>query len=95
MSRLGRRAKLTDYIRGVDGEEVQDEGFNLANARRRSNSSSYTAGLKDFKTKFETLETEPVFEENIHGAEEMPEAHRVNTESTDGSVDEDDTKSKA
>ncbi|TVY62286.1 hypothetical protein LSUE1_G007080, partial [Lachnellula suecica] len=75
---------------GVDGEEVQDEGFNLANARRRSNSSSYTAGLKDFKTKFETVETEPVFEEDIHGAEELPETRRVNTSSSDGSVDEED-----
>jgi hypothetical protein len=78
-------------IRGVDGEEVQDEGFNLTNARRRSNSSSYTAGLKDFKTKFEHVEADPVFEEDIHGAEEkLPETTRVNTESSDGSVDEDD-----
>lgn len=79
----------------MEGEEVQDEGFNLANARRRSNSSSYTAGLKDFKTKFETLETEPVFEEGIHDAPEedeegLPETRRVNTESSDGSIDEDD-----
>ncbi|KAH8685986.1 hypothetical protein BGZ60DRAFT_106155 [Tricladium varicosporioides] len=77
---------------GVDGEEVQDEGFNLNNARRRSNSSSYTAGLKDFKTKFEAVETEPVFEEGIHGAveDELPETRRVNTESSDGSIDEED-----
>jgi hypothetical protein len=77
--------------RGVNGEEVQDEGFNLANARRRSNSSSYIAGLKDFKTKFETIETEPVFEEGIHDApdeEELPNARRVNTESSDGSTDD-------
>lgn len=85
---------LLTHNRGVDGEEVQDEGFNLANARRRSNSSSYTAGLKDFKTKFETVETEPVFEENLHGAgeedtEELSETRRVNTESSEGSIDED------
>lgn len=80
---------------GVDGEEVQDEGFNLANARRRSNSSSYTAGLKDFKTKFETIETEPVFEEGIHDApDESEEVRRVNTESSDSSVEDDkDAKS--
>jgi len=79
---------------GVNGEEVQDEGFNMANARRRSNSSSYTAGLKDFKTKFEQIDPEPVFEESLHGAElEFPETTRVNTESSDGSVDEED-KSK-
>ena len=64
----------------------------MANARRRSNSSSYTAGLKDFKTKFETVEHDPVFEEDIHGPVEddqaLAEAHRVNTESSEGSVDD-------
>ncbi|TVY24347.1 hypothetical protein LHYA1_G006365 [Lachnellula hyalina] len=80
---------------GVNGEEVQDEGFNLTNARRRSNSSSYTAGLKDFKTKFEHVEPDPVFEEDIHGAnlEELPQTRRVDTnstESSEGSIDEDD-----
>jgi len=88
-----RTRNKADLDRGVDGEEVQDEGFNLANARRRSNSSSYTAGLKDFKTKFETVETEPVFEEDIHGAEDaedFPETRRINTESSEGSVDDDD-----
>ncbi|KAH8821016.1 hypothetical protein F5884DRAFT_766277 [Xylogone sp. PMI_703] len=76
---------------GVEGDEVQDTGYNLANARRRSNSSSYAAGLKDFKTKFEEIETEPVFEEQLHGpdSEEYP-ATRVVTESSEGSVDEDD-----
>lgn len=80
------------FCRGVDGEEVQDEGFKLANARRRSNSSSYTAGLKDFKTKFETIEQDPVFEEDIHGPadseESLSEARRINTESSDGSIDD-------
>lgn len=62
----------------------------MANARRRSNSSSYQAGLKDFKTKFEHIETEPVFEEEIHGAssadlEDLEHARRVNTESSEGS----------
>ncbi|KAG9246442.1 hypothetical protein BJ878DRAFT_497047 [Calycina marina] len=87
---------------GVNGEEVQDEGFNLTNARRRSNSSSYSAGLKDFKTKFETVEREPVFEEELHGAitedAEEPELHeavRVNTESSETSSFEEDDKSKS
>ncbi|KAG9237540.1 hypothetical protein BJ875DRAFT_453424 [Amylocarpus encephaloides] len=82
---------------GVNGEEVQDEGFNMANSRRRSNSSSYTAGLKDFKTKFEQIETDPVFEEDIHGAveedAELPDARRVNTESSVSSNDDDEKKS--
>ncbi|EPQ67865.1 BgtA-20518 [Blumeria graminis f. sp. tritici] len=38
---------------GINGEEVQDEGFNFTKIRRRSNSSSYSPGLQDFKTKFE------------------------------------------
>lgn len=82
--------------RGVDGEEVQDEGFNMANARRRSNSSSYTAGLKDFKTKFEQIETDPVFEEDVHGAmsEELPETTRSNTNSSEASSVDEDVKTK-
>ena len=38
------------------------------NARRRSNSSTHANALGDFKTKFETLEVDPVFEEGYHGA---------------------------
>lgn len=45
---------------------MQDYGYTFTNARRRSNSS--TQGLNDFKTKFETVEPEPVFEEELHGA---------------------------
>lgn len=44
---------------------MQDYGYNFTNARRRSNSS--TQGLTDFKTKFETVEPDPVFEEELHG----------------------------
>ena len=45
---------------------MQDYGYNFTNARRRSNSSSQTLG--DFKTKFEGVENDPVFEEELHGA---------------------------
>lgn len=58
---------LTQAPRGHPGDEAQDYGYNFANARRRSNSSSH-GGLGDFKTKFETVETDPVFEEAYHGA---------------------------
>lgn len=44
---------------------MQDYGYTMNNARRRSNSS--TQGLSDFRTKFETVEPEPVFEEQLHG----------------------------
>lgn len=56
--------------RGNAGEEVYDQGFNMANARRRSNSSSFGNNLHDFKTKFDVNEPEPVFEESLHGPEE-------------------------
>lgn len=72
---------LTSKSRGLDGEEIQDAGFNMTNARRRSNSSSYAAGLKDFKTKFEQRDEEVVFEEDIHGvaASEGPSLSRTET----------------
>jgi len=62
----------------------------MANARRRSNSS--TLNTKDFKTKFETIEPEPVFEEELHGP--IGEAlEKQSTASTDKSVaDEDEDK---
>ncbi|RYP54702.1 hypothetical protein DL770_010948 [Monosporascus sp. CRB-9-2] len=54
---------------GGMGEEIVDEQFNFANARRRSNSSGYSNHQMDFKTKFEFNEPEPVFEESVHGPE--------------------------
>lgn len=70
----------------------------MSNPRRRSNSSSYAAGLKDFKTKFEHND-EPVFEEHLHGpeAEDEIDGHaveRVNTESSIGSIEEEDIAKK-
>ena len=71
----------------------------MANARRRSNSSSYASGLKDFKTKFEQIDAEPVFEEELHGpsAEDAADFKRVMTtdsEESNGSVDEEDKARK-
>jgi len=48
---------------GHPGEEVVDVAHNMTNPRRRSNSSGHTRGAKDFKTKFEIVEPEPVFED--------------------------------
>ncbi|KAI0399332.1 hypothetical protein F4802DRAFT_52496 [Xylaria palmicola] len=83
---------------GNIGEEVVDEQFNLANARRRSNSSGYSNHLHDFKTKFEFNEPEPVFEESLHGpaAEEEDDNALTKTEtssSTSSSVDDKHRKS--
>ncbi|EDP49959.1 F1F0-ATP synthase regulatory factor Stf2, putative [Aspergillus fumigatus A1163] len=51
--------------RGRSGEEVQDYDYTFTNARRHSNSSSQ--GMADFRTKFETIEPDPVFEHRLHG----------------------------
>ncbi|KAI9883193.1 MAG: hypothetical protein M1823_005050 [Watsoniomyces obsoletus] len=51
---------------GREGDEVQDYGYNFTNPRRRSNSSGHHP--VGFKTKFETIDQEPVFEEELHGA---------------------------
>lgn len=55
----------------------------MTNARRRSNSSVETA--KSFKSKYETIDQEPVFEEEIHGDGGIN--HYTNT----GAVEEIDT----
>ncbi|KAL4789024.1 hypothetical protein BDV19DRAFT_40458 [Aspergillus venezuelensis] len=66
----GRSLFLQEYAlmplnRGRSGDEVQDYEYSFMNSRRHSNSSMQeTSG---FKTKFETVEPEPVFEEDMHG----------------------------
>jgi hypothetical protein len=65
--------------------------FSINNARRRSNSSTHN--MKDFKTKFETIEPEPVFEEEIHGPMGA-ELDKQSTTSTDKSVEEEDANNK-
>ena len=54
--------------RGHSGAEALDGGFNFANPRRRSNSNG---ALKDFKTKFDVNEQDPVFEEVVPEDEEQ------------------------
>jgi hypothetical protein len=71
--------------RGNAGDEVVDQDFNFTNARRRSNSSSISSNLENFKTKFEVNEPEPVFEENM-GPEE--EEEKMESSSSGTSVDE-------
>ena len=77
--------------RGAAGDEVEDIRPNMAYARRRSNSSTHN--MKDFNTKFETIEADPVFEEEIHGpmGEEL---EKQSTTSTDHSVAEEDNDKK-
>ncbi|KAI4087573.1 MAG: hypothetical protein LQ344_006691 [Seirophora lacunosa] len=88
---------------GTPGEEGQDYGYKFTNARRRSNSSSHGHAISDFKTKFEAVESEPMFEENFHGVpgEELEAEHRglAKAESADStssvSVDDGEHAKKA
>lgn len=66
-------------------------GYNIANARRRSNSS--TNPTRDFKTKFETVEPEPVFEEELHGPMGA-ELDKESTTSSSNTVEEEDASKK-
>ena len=77
----------TFHHRGRPGDEIEDHtNYTMANPRRRSNSSSQAKGVKDFKTKFEEIEPEPVFEASEMGAEE-PALEHQSTTSSDNSND--------
>jgi hypothetical protein len=80
----------SDLNRGREGDELDDSTYNMVNARRRSNSSTYAA--KEFKTKFETVEPEPVFEEELHGP--MAELDKQSTNSSEKSIEEEDSADK-
>ncbi|KAI9811483.1 MAG: hypothetical protein M1827_005466 [Pycnora praestabilis] len=84
---------------GRSGDEVQDYSFQLNNPRRRSNSSSHGHTMKDFKTKFETVDPEPVFEEEIHGAHIDDDGLKLEKEdsadsTSGGSIDEEELAKK-
>ena len=85
--------------RGRSGDEMQDYGYKFTNTRRRSNSSGQ--GLGEFKTKFEAAETDPVFEEQYHGAaggveeeENLSLEKEESAESTSGASVEDEEHAK-
>ncbi|KAI5286485.1 hypothetical protein KEM55_000283, partial [Ascosphaera atra] len=50
---------------GLPGDEMEDYGYSFVKARRHSNSGNHD--IQGFKSKFEVVEPEPVFEEAIHG----------------------------
>ncbi|KAF2178112.1 hypothetical protein K469DRAFT_643285 [Zopfia rhizophila CBS 207.26] len=81
---------------GRDGDEIEDYTYNMNNPRRRSNSSTHAHGLKDFKTKFETVEPEPVFEEELHGpvGAELDKESTASSANSAQSVEEEDTNKK-
>lgn len=88
-------ALILTIDRGREGDEVHDYGYNFANNRRRSNSSSHALG--DFKTKFEAADADPVFEEELHGptdddiekASTLSKEESIDSSTLGGSVDED------
>lgn len=69
--------------RGTVNDDIADEQFTFTNSRRRSNSSSFSHHVSDFKTKFEVNEPEPVFEESLHGPEEEDHEDLTKTDSSE------------
>lgn len=74
------------------GDEVVDENFTFVNPRRRSNSTGYANQLRDFKTKFDVNETEPVFEEALHGPSDDDGDDLSKTETSESGRSEEDDK---
>lgn len=87
MSLLHTLARVTSFSdnqnRGSFSDDIADDDFKFTNTRRRSNSSSFSHHVSDFKTKFEINEQEPVFEESLHGPQE--EEENDNLSKTDSS----------
>ena len=83
--------------RGKDGDELEDYAYNPTKPRRRSNSFSAAPGHNVIKTKFEHIEPEPVFEEELHGpsADDMAGYEELEKSSTgSASVDDEDVEKK-
>lgn len=85
----------TDFCRGTVADDADDSGYNFVNARRRSNSS--TQALNDFKTKFEQIDQEPVFEEELHGPndDDYEQASTLSKEDTNSSNASEDSEESA
>ncbi|KAF2142575.1 uncharacterized protein K452DRAFT_286998 [Aplosporella prunicola CBS 121167] len=83
--------------RGRDGDELEDYTYNMTNPRRRSNSTGLHT-MKDFKTKFETIDPEPVFEEEVHGPtvehNDLEKMSSGGSSNSENSVQEDDQVAK-
>lgn len=54
----------------VGDEVIDDDEFHFAKARRRSNSSSISNHQRELRSKFDMNDTEPVFEESVHGPDD-------------------------
>ncbi|KAL2352776.1 hypothetical protein BJ546DRAFT_1079391 [Cryomyces antarcticus] len=77
---------------GREGDEIDQYAYNMTNPRRRSNSFSKAPGHNEFKTKFETIESDPVFEEELHGptADDVLDLEKQSTHSSSGSAEEEE-----
>ena len=69
---------------GTEGVEQHDYDYSFTNARRRSNSSGHQ--LRDFKSKFEVIEDQPVFNVRLHGPVEDEHDIAENTSISDDSL---------
>ncbi|KAF2399090.1 hypothetical protein EJ06DRAFT_549807 [Trichodelitschia bisporula] len=79
---------------GPPGAEIEDADIEIHHTkpRRRSNSSTHLKTSGSFKTKFETIEPEPVFEMSEHGPldDDSEKLSLAQSESNAGSVQEED-----
>ncbi|GAB7356909.1 hypothetical protein MBLNU459_g7765t1 [Dothideomycetes sp. NU459] len=72
---------------GKQMDELEDFSYNPTKPRRRSNSFSVAPGHDNLKSKFEHVEHEPVFEEEIHGASALDFENELEKQSTSSSMD--------
>jgi len=68
-------------------DELEDFSYNPTKPRRRSNSFSVAPGHDSLKSKYETVEQVPVFEEEIHGASALEFDNELEKQSTSSSMD--------
>ncbi|KAK5688929.1 hypothetical protein LTS10_000909 [Elasticomyces elasticus] len=88
---------------GRAGSELEDEDYNLVKPRRRTNSFSAAAGHSALKTKFEALDPEVFYEEDVHGpmqgdvadGNELEKMSTTSSADTTGSVDEEEAAAGA
>jgi hypothetical protein len=68
---------------------MQDMPVNMTNMRRRSNSSTAAHSAATFKSKFELVEAEPVFEDMPMEDDHLDLEHRSTTSTDNVSIEED------
>jgi hypothetical protein len=67
---------------------MQDMPVNMTNLRRRSNSSTAAHSAATFKSKFEMVEAEPVFED-MPAEDDLGLEHQSTTSTDNASIEDD------